>query len=122
VLENWKFSGMQPDVAKGPGPAKRKPSSMAILLHAVVENEARQLAGGVNVVVSEPTDMLALLLHSKVLTDRLRPSLRHGASGCNLIIGKEEACWKLQLDWKLQRSFPEVQSRRLKVGALSFNY
>jgi hypothetical protein len=37
----------------------------------VVENEARQLAGGVNIVVSEPTDMLALLLHSKVLTDRL---------------------------------------------------
>ena len=49
---------MQPDVVTGP--AKKNPEE----LHPVVEKDARQLAGGVNVVVSEPTDILTLLQHN----------------------------------------------------------
>ena len=54
----------------------------------IVEKDTRQLVEGVNVEVSEPMDMLALLLHNKVVTDRLRQSLRYGASRRNLVIAK----------------------------------
>jgi len=106
---------MQPDAVKGP--AKKKP----VKLHPVVEKDARQLAGAVNVVVREPTDMLTLLQRSKGLTDKLRQPLRNGASRRFLIFATEKLCWKLQLYWKMQRNFPEASYRRLKFGALFFN-
>jgi hypothetical protein len=37
------------------GPVKKAPGGV---LHMIVEKDARQLAGGVNVVVNEPTDIL----------------------------------------------------------------
>ena len=52
MLENWKLSGIQLCVVVGP--ANNRPLSPWM----VVEKDARQLAGGVNVVVNEPTDML----------------------------------------------------------------
>jgi hypothetical protein len=58
VLENWKLSGIQPLVVKGPATKNE--------LHAIVEKESRHLGGGVNVVVNEPTDILALLLCGKL--------------------------------------------------------
>jgi len=83
VLENWKLSGIQLCVVVGP--ANNRPLSKV-----VVEKDARQLAGGVNVVVNEPTDILgeftfscafdsgtcclilALMMHAKL-------QLRHGS-------------------------------------------
>jgi hypothetical protein len=47
---------MQPCVVVGPA---RKYDGEN---HRVVEKDSRQLAGGVNVVVNDPTDILALLL------------------------------------------------------------
>jgi hypothetical protein len=57
VLENWKLSGIQPCVVVGPAAQYSK-----FKFHVVVEKDSRQLAGGVKVVVNEPTDILVFLL------------------------------------------------------------
>jgi hypothetical protein len=64
-------------MSTGAGARKVKTTVGGTLLYAVVEKDTRQLVDGVNVVVSGPIDMLALLLHNKVVTDRLRQSLRY---------------------------------------------
>jgi hypothetical protein len=89
VLENWKLSGMQPDVVTGP--AKRNPKLVRDWLHPVVWKEARQLEGGVNVVVNEPTDILTLLLHCKVATHRFQQLSRVRVRRGNLLIAKDAA-------------------------------
>ena len=59
MLENWKLSGIQLCVVVGP--ANNRPLSPWM----VVEKDARQLAGGVNVVVNEPTDILRVSTFSR---------------------------------------------------------
>jgi hypothetical protein len=49
---------MQPCVVHGPARKKIEPNS--VVDKAIVEKAYRQLAEGVNVVVNEPTDILAL--------------------------------------------------------------
>ena len=75
MLEYWKLYGRQPCVVKGP--ATRYNHGVTPV---VMEKDSRQLAGGVNVVVNEPTDILDLLLWGKLVTRRLREWLRHGLS------------------------------------------
>jgi hypothetical protein len=91
VLENWKLSGIQLCVVVGP--ANNRPLSWM-----VVEKDARQLAGGVNVVVNEPTDILrestfsgtcclilALMMHARL-------QLRRGSDRVEQSKLKYKAC------------------------------
>ena len=59
------MSGIQPCAVEGP--AKKNPCLLPKSLHTLVEKDARQLAGGVNVVVKEPTDIVVLLLHQNLM-------------------------------------------------------